>query len=42
MAHVIQRLAHPHINPAIALGIVWGVLALAVTVYDVGQWLNAW
>ena len=42
MAHVLERLTHPHINPALAIGVVWGALALAVAVYDIGRWLNAW
>jgi hypothetical protein len=42
MVRVIQRHVFPHINLAIALAIMWGALALAVAVYDIGRWLAAW
>lgn len=34
---------HLHLpNIALVLATIWGTLALAATVYDVGRWFSAW
>jgi len=42
MAHLIAKHALPRINLAFVIAVVWGTLALAVAIYDVGRMLAAW
>jgi len=42
MAHLIARQALPRLNLALVIAIVWGALAIAAAVYDIGQMLAAW
>ncbi len=42
MAHVIRKLASPHIDLALVLALVWIALASAAAIYDIGRWLHAW
>jgi len=42
MIHIVDR-HHLHLpNIALVLAVLWGGLALAAAVYDVGRWLSAW
>jgi len=42
MAHLLAKHALPRVNLALAIAIVWGGLALAAAVYDIGHMLTAW
>jgi hypothetical protein len=32
----------PRLNMALVLASLWGGLALAAAIYDIGRWLSAW
>jgi len=44
MIHIVDRhhLHLPALNIALVLAAVWGGLALAAAIYDIGRWLSAW
>ena len=42
MMHIIERHHLPHLDLALVLAVLWGSLAVAVAVYDIGRWLSAW
>lgn len=42
MIHIVDRHHLHRVNVALVLVGVWGGLALAATVYDIGRWLSAW
>ena len=42
MPHVVDRHHLHHIDLAVIIAAVWGSLAVAVAIYDIGRWLSAW
>ncbi len=42
MIHIIDRHSLHGLNIALVLAAMWGGLALAAAVYDIGRWLSAW
>ena len=42
MAHLLAKHALPRVNLALVIAIIWGALAIAAAVYDVGHMLMAW
>lgn len=42
MLHIVERHHLPRLNMALVLASIWGSLALAAAVYDIGRWLSAW
>ncbi len=42
MIHIVDRHPFHGLNIAILLAGLWGSLALAVAIYDIGRWLSAW
>jgi hypothetical protein len=42
MAHLIAWHALPRINLAFVIAVVWGALAVAAAVYDIGRMIAAW
>ncbi len=42
MAHLLAKHALPRVDLALAIAIVWGGLALAAAVDDIGHMLAAW
>ena len=42
MAHLIAKHALPRVNLAFLIAVIWGALALAAAIYDIGRMLAAW
>ena len=42
MMHILDRHYLHHFDPALVMASLWGSLAVAVAVYDIGRWLSAW
>jgi hypothetical protein len=42
MMHIVARHHLPRLDPALAMVVLWGGLAVAVAVYDIGRWISAW
>jgi hypothetical protein len=42
MTHLIAWHQLPRINLALVIAVVWGALAVAAAIYDVGHMIAAW
>jgi hypothetical protein len=42
MAHLLAKHSLPRINVALLVALVWGSLAVAAAIYDVGRMLTVW
>ncbi len=42
MIHIVDRHSLHRVDIAIVLAALWGSLALAAAVYDIGRWLSVW
>ncbi len=42
MAHLLAKHDLPPVNLALLIAVIWGALAVAAAIYDIGHMLAAW
>lgn len=42
MPHLLDRHALHWLDPSLVIVALWGGLAVAATIYDIGRWLSVW